>query len=208
MSSSSLAVKKYFENSYPVRGSWKSRFFRPRDVERLNILSDWLPSLMGKSLCDIGCGDGTQIRRILSHGNMPSNLLLQDISRSAIHRAKENLAGCGCSLSELVGDAFTDGFGGPHDIVIAIGVTDYYRNWDDILDVLLKGTSELLIVDFPRKWKLRNLPRRLWLWRNHMDFNAISYQDLCALLSRHTGVYEIEKSTYNWFVRINKANSA
>ena len=204
MSSSASAVKEYFEKSYPVRGSWKSMFFRSRDVERSDIITAWLPSLAGKSMCDVGCGDGTQILRILSNGNVPSSLVLQDISRSAVHRAKENLNGCGCDLSGFVGDAFVDGFGGPHDVVIVIGVTDYYRNWDDVLGILLKGTSELLIVDFPRKWKLRNIPRMLWLRRNGLNFNAISHRELCDLMSRHECSSEITGSTYNWFIKITK----
>ena len=202
MSSGSSAVKEYFEKSYPVRGSWKSLFFRSRDVERSNIITVWLPFLAGKSMCDVGCGDGTHIHRILSNGNVPSNLVLQDISESAVHRAKQNLSGCGCNLSEFVGDAFVNGIGGSYDVVIAIGVTDYYRNWDDVLRTLLEGTLELLIVDFPRKWKLRNIPRMLWLWRNGLDFNTVSHQELCDLMSRHGCSFVIEKSTYNWVVRI------
>ena len=176
MYSSASAVKEYFEKSYPVRGSWKSMFFRSRDVERSDIITVWLPFLAGKSMCDVGCGDGTHIHRILSNGNVPSNLVLQDISESAVHRAKQNLSGCGCNLSEFVGDAFVDGFSAPHDVVIVIGVTDYYRNWGDVLGILLKGTSECLIVDFPRKWKLRNIFRMLWLRCNGLDFKAVSHR--------------------------------
>jgi len=198
------SVRKYFDKCYPVRQSWKSLFFRTRDVERSNIIISWLPSLKDKSLCDVGCGDGNQIRRILSTGNIPSLLVLQDISSFAVARAKENLTGYNCILSELVGDAFDDGFGGPHDVVIAIGITDYYSNWDDILDILSKGTSEVLIIDFPRKWRLRNIPRKIWLKINGVYLNSISYRELCDLLIRHGYSFEIEKSTYNWLARISR----
>ena len=200
----SSLVKSYFEKQYLDREGWRSSFLRSRALERSAIISAWLPPLAGKSLCDVGCGDGDQIRRILSTGNVPSRLVLQDLSPTAVHRAKQALAGCGSTILGSVGDAFVDGFGGPHHVVIATGVTDYYPDWDRVLGTLLKCTLEVLIVDFPRKWRLRNIPRRMWLRRNGLDFNAATHRGICDLMCRHACSFEITRSTYNWIVRITK----
>ena len=198
------AIRTYFENRYPKRGGISSPLFRSGSLERAEIISAWLPTLAGKSLCDVGCGDGDQIARILSKGNLPERLVLQDMSDSVVDRAMERLSGYDCSVSRSIGDAFVDGFGGPHHVVIATGVTDYYRDWNRVLESLLQHTSELLIVDFPRKWKLRNIPRSMWLRQNGLEFHSASLGEVRELARRTACPAKIASSRYNWMVRMTK----
>lgn len=206
MNSPASAVRDYFDRKYPSSSDWKALPFRAKASERLLIVQSLLPRLHGKSMCDVGCGDGEQVFRLVDDGNAPASLMLQDISARAVRGAEARFAGYGARVSASVGDALVEGIGGPYDVVLAIGLTDYYRDWSEILRVLLEGTREVLIVDFPRKWKFRNVPRRLWLRSKRMQFNAATEREVSALVSSRTSSFAIERSTYNWIVKIDKSS--
>jgi SAM-dependent methyltransferase len=198
-------VRDYFDRKYPNSSDWKALPFRAKASERLLIVQSLLPRLHEKSMCDVGCGDGEQVFRLVDDGNVPSSLVLQDISARAVRGAQARFAAYGARVSGSIGDALVEGIGGPYDVVLAIGLTDYYRDWSEILRVLLEGTREVLIVDFPRKWKLRNVPRRLWLRSKRMRFNAATKREVLALVNSRASSFAIERSTYNWIVKIDKS---
>lgn len=204
-SGATVAVGKYFEAKYPYSVKGSSIGFGAGAEERLQLIAACVTPLSGKSLCDLGCGSGVLVEGLIRIAGIPTKLLLVDISNTAILMAVKRLSRYQMVLESSSQDALLGSGGHRHDIVLAIGLSDYYEDWDELLTVVLGYARELTIIDFPRSWRPRNLLRRLWLWRNGVSLRTTSYGELCRFLDRHAVSYSIERSQYNWIVQIFRA---
>jgi len=92
-----------------------------------------------------------------------------------------------------------------YDNVIILGVTDYYYNWNKILEIGLKRTQGRLIIDFPKSNNFRVYLRKIWLKIHGINLRTIKKSSLINFLNTNAkhGSYTINEITYNWVVVID-----
>ena len=86
----SRTVTDYFQSVYPQRGSPLARLaFRRGEHTRLRDIGRWMPSLVGRSLLDAGCGDGTFLAALLAPAltARPQVIRLEDLIATNVSAA-------------------------------------------------------------------------------------------------------------------------
>lgn len=174
--------------------------FRADADARGRAIAACVPPLAGKSLCDVGCGDGELAAGLVRLRGQPGSLTLLDIAPSAVRRAQARLLSLGVRTSTRVADVLVDGIGGPYDIAIAVGLSDYHDDWDGLIACLRCACRGVCVIDFPKSNKLRNLLRRAWLSLHGVRIRTSSRGSLVKLLDRHTNEYRLIETRYNWVV--------
>ncbi len=194
----------YFNTVYPSRKLGKLFGFRRKSNERAKQIRPFLDHTELKSLCDIGCGDGLFLKEL--RRDLPSldHIQVEDITKKNIDMALKNLKGYALSITSNINkyDEYAKGIDG--DIVLCIGVSDYYVNWQKLITNLLNRTEYLLIVDFPIHGKFRNFLRKIWLSFFNVKFNDTTKSNLKKIFDRHSFNYSIIKTKYNWIVILIK----
>lgn len=107
----------------------------------------------------VGCGDGKFLSSIIS--GYPKKIVIEDISSSNISEAYQNLKNKAEDVEKHVCNSLIAEFGN-FDLVLAIGIFDYYPNWKNFLKKLLLHSQECIIISLPRIDHLRNWVRFVW----------------------------------------------
>jgi hypothetical protein len=196
----SLAVRSYFSRSYPDRSSALARVFRRREDERQRLLRSWLPDCDGLDVLDAGAGDGLFLAGALR--GKPAFLRLEDLVAANLRRAEERLRQRTAAIDACVTDVRDAAEPRRYDVVVAMGISDYVRDWEHLLEVLLRRTGDVLILDFPRADTLHRLARRTWLAMHGVALHASSRKRLDALLAPFGHANDVAALSYNWVVRL------
>ena len=90
------------------------------------------------------------------------------------------------------------------DIVLAIGVTDYQRDWVRFVTRLLRRTNGRLIVDVPRQDDLLNQLRRLWLRLHGIHLQASTRRGLSAGLQPFCPAPLVQVTRHSWILCLDR----
>lgn len=156
------ALACYFDRIYPARDDRRAGWSRTGEAQRAGFLRDVLESALAdgrRSIADIGCGDGAFLASVLPRGQY--SIHLSDLSEKMLDRARLALAPFG-DVCVHAGDGAD-----PHripqaDILIAIGVLDYWHDWDARLEAFAARREALVILSLPAP-SARQWLRSIWL---------------------------------------------
>lgn len=163
------------------------------------IVRQWIPATDDIKILDVGCGDGKFLSVILS--GFPNKIVLEDISSNLVSEAFQNLI----NKAEVVEKKLCDSFcaeSSDFDVVLAVGILDYYSNIEDRMRSLLRRSNRCLIVSFPKSNNPRNWIRNLWFYCHGIQFQMINYKRLFTLATLSGFPFEIRSTRFEWFVRI------
>lgn len=194
-------VQKYFEKSNSVRSNWIGKFiFKLREDERVNVIKRWIHDREECEILDAGCGDGSLLKKVLS-GSV-RRLRLEDNAPSQLYKAQKQLQDQAEYVETSINDFRESCDHSRYDIVLAIGVFDYFPHWPIVLKGLLKRTKGMLIVDFPKSNSIYVFFRWLWLSLNQIELYSVSRRDLCRMFDKCGIEAKITELSYNWIAKI------
>ncbi|MFH1071602.1 MAG: hypothetical protein V1794_18430 [Candidatus Glassbacteria bacterium] len=196
----SRKVRHYFDRWYPDRSSSAAGLFRRGEKERLAAVAGWLPHLEGMSVLDAGCGDGRLLAQTM-HGT-PRLLRLEDIVARNVLAASRLLKNRADRLEAVAADIGIPPDRRKFDVVLALGITDYYMDWPGMIRCLLARTESTLLIDFPRGNTLHSRLRKLWLALFGLGLHATDRGTLNCLLAGMGLKFEITSQRLNWLVKI------
>jgi 2-polyprenyl-3-methyl-5-hydroxy-6-metoxy-1,4-benzoquinol methylase len=158
-------------------------FRRKTFSRRTDIVTGWLRDygIAGKQLLDIGCGSGEVSIIAARLGARVTGL---DIVPEMIEIARSGAASAGVTGASFRVQNFAVEPIDPADIVLMIGVIEYYRDIDQLLPKVCAATREtLIVVDTRGPWwrrRLRYLLARLK--RFHLYYHPAD--EVSALVAR------------------------
>ena len=192
----------YFAAKYPDRGGLlRHHLFRRGESERLAVLQRWLPQVEGQSILDAGCGDGQFLARLL-HGR-PTTIRLEDFVRHNVDAAYQRLQ-YKADLVEREAVSIADSQDqSKYDVVLALGIFDYERDWNSLLARLIQRCGGTLIVDFPKSYTVHNRLRKAWLGAHSVKLASCTRPELLQLLRRHDLKGEIVETDIQWIVKVD-----
>lgn len=194
-------VLDYFSNSYPRRSFWANLLFRRGEGQRISTLKRWLSGCQFTSLLDVGCGDGYFLSQSLP-GKIEL-MRLEDINPGNIRLASARLNKMAGKLEVAATDSFLCHDTRQYDVVLAIGLLDYYSDWPHILETLLKRTKQVMIFDCPRANTLHSVLRKVWLLLHNISLSTIAEREINNNFILNDCPYEIEKLASSWMIKID-----
>lgn len=200
-------VKKYFECVHSSRKMISGvSLYGVKMNERASVLRHWLDSCNGKSILDIGCGDGSLVAESII--GVPAWIHFEDIVQQNVNRAIELLDGRAIRVDGEASDILSADESVKYDIVLLIGVTDYYSDWERIAIKAMGRAKSILILDFPKSNTIRMAVRRIWLRLHGVSVYGVNKKDLESFLKNisHLHSYSIKETTYNWMVMFQKSS--
>jgi SAM-dependent methyltransferase len=196
------SLYKYFAQKYPRRSSIPNLFFRQGEADRLDICRQWLSVCEGLKVLDAGCGDGVFISQAIS-GHC-SLLRLEDFIPENIQKASRLLADKTDILESLIIDIWYPKDTMTFDIVISLGVLDYYQDWKKLIQILLSRTKDLLIVDLPKSDSIYIQIREIWLKFNGIKLYSVNAKEIKKYLNDIRYDWELVELPYQWVLKICK----
>jgi hypothetical protein len=184
------AVARYFASHYPPRGT---PLFRAGEDERAAIVRGWL---RGARVLDVGTGDGAFLARVLD--DAPAELWLVDLVPPPPNAIAANAR---VVVGDLHDVALPD-----VDVALALGVTDYCRDWSRTLATLVACTRRL-IVDFPRAFTPRAALRRVWLGAHGVALHTATRAGVARAI-HGLGCAEVVATRHSWLVRIDRCTTS
>ncbi len=197
-------VKLYFEKNYsPDKKVVGIQLQGINENERADAIKNAFGNCDNKSLLDIGCGNGLVLKNALT--GTPSLIRLEDIVKNNALLAEKKLRAHTKKVEAISADIFEQHNHEKYDNVIILGVTDYYQDWNKILETGLERTRGRLIIDFPKSNNFRVYLRKIWLKIHGINLRTIKKSSLINFLDSNTkhGHYTIDETTYNWVAVIN-----
>jgi 2-polyprenyl-3-methyl-5-hydroxy-6-metoxy-1,4-benzoquinol methylase len=174
-------------------------FLRHGESERRIIVNQWIPTTKDLNILDVGCGDGKFLSMILS--GAPKRIVVEDISSHLLSEAYQNLI----NKAEVVEKKQCDSFNSESadfEVVIAIGIIDYYSHLEDRIRNLLRRSNGCLIISFPRNDHPRNWIRYVWFHIQGVKFQMVNYKRLSNLAILFGFPFEIRSTRFEWFIKI------
>lgn len=198
-------VENYFQLNYPNRTKLLAKLgFRAAEKERVSIIIRALDGEMPESISDLGCGDGELLKKLINRTNHPRRINLIDISQRNIDSALKKISGLTNSVVAEKMDIFNIKDFNPSKASLIIGISDYHKNWKQLLTSGLATCEDILIIDFPKKIALRNILRFIWLKHHKLSFYSTSKPALIKILNEMSLTYHIYDCKYNYVVKIEK----
>jgi ubiquinone/menaquinone biosynthesis C-methylase UbiE len=199
MKNRDTGVKSYFENyannfiSYyksgkiPVISALK-RYLWADIHERERLTVEICKPIEGKTVIDVGCGDGRYTFKFIEAG--AGKVVGIDLSREMIKLAELNVQSViGKNKCEFICDNFsTKQFQEACDYTIAMGVMDYVADAVVFLNKMISISREKVVVSFPKKTITRGSIRRLKYYLRDCPLFLFSKDDIIGLISRLNGV--------------------
>lgn len=196
------ALIKYFASSYPGRsGGVRRLLFRHGEAERCRIVREWLPSTLGFNILDAGCGDGEFLSSVIS--GQPVRIRLEDMVSDNVAVACSTVTGQAVTIEGMTCDTFTckdSGF----DVVLAIGLLDYRRDWQNALIRLIGRSRKDVIANVPRFDHPRNWLRAVWLYGHGVRLRLVRKKQLMKALRTLGLPFDVQGSRFEWFIRIRR----
>ena len=195
-------TRAYFESVYPARESNAGRgWARAHEERRVAVVREWIQQYRATDVLDVGCGDGYFLEAVLP--SYVSRVRVEDLVPARVSEAARRVGGAGRTVEAAVADVNEPAHDGDmFDVVLAIGVTDYNPNWDEIIANLCRRARNTVIVDFPMAGGLRGVARKLWLRWHDVTLRCTTLEELQPLLARHAREIETVDLGLNCAVRM------
>lgn len=192
------ALARYFDRIYPARADRRAAWSRTGEGQRASFVRDVLETTLAdgrRSIADIGCGDGAFLASVLPPGHY--SIHVSDLSEKMLDRARLTLAPFG-EVSVHGGDGIDPGM--PHaDILIAIGVLDYWHDWDDRLAIFATRRNSLVILSLPAP-SARQWLRSIWLAANGLSVRWFRKAVVERRLVSSGRRFRIERVAEDWMI--------
>ncbi|MEW6751153.1 MAG: class I SAM-dependent methyltransferase [Candidatus Latescibacterota bacterium] len=194
---------RYFLRRYPGRERWLgSQLFRAGEAARRRAVRRALPGLDGLDVLDVGCGDGVFLSSVVE--GRPRLLRLEDLVVACVQAAQRRMRGRAERVESGVVDSARTVDERTFDVVMAIGVADYQRDWVRFIGRLLRRTRGRLIIDVPRTDDLRNQVRRLWLWGYGIRLQTATRRALGAGLGPLAPSPVVQVTRHSWVLCLDR----
>lgn len=198
-------VGEYFDKKYPERDKRAtSLLFRRGEKSRISSVKRMIQTTEAMSVLDIGCSDGYLLSQILD--GRPSLISLVDLSEKNIKAVERRLSFSADKIVTYSCDFRAMDIVNPYDIVIAIGVLDYYPDWIESVTLLLNATKGILVFDLPKSGTGHSMLRKLWLRHNGIKVFPITKRELTEKLEKFESPSEIIELPLNFLVGISVDN--
>jgi protoporphyrinogen oxidase len=200
-----IAVKSYFANHYPQKISGPKKLIYKRGIhERLPIINKWIPNLEGLKVLDAGCGDGDFLDQLLY--GQPSKLRLEDLVQERAELSHKKLLLKADVIESSTIDCNMSSDQDRYDLVFALGIFDYERNWPSLLANLSVRCKGTMIIDFPKSKTFHEFCRKWWLRKYGIRLKSADRYGLEALLKQHNYSTEIVELPLQWLVCLSIKN--
>jgi len=184
------AARAYFERIYPLlRGTssfplstWTRRWTEPGHSERMAWVLSELEGVSGCHVLDAGCGEGTYAAALASRGHRVTAI---DFSPAMVEatRALARAAGVSQRVEVIHADLRSWLPRAPYDVVLCLGVAEYYDDASEMLERLCDLASDRFLISLSRTaGGPRNVLRRCWLLSNGVTCRFYRRDDLPAIL--------------------------
>lgn len=167
-------MKKYFheiahefDGIYDNTGGLKNRIinrmFRKSLYERAPVTIEECGDITNKTILDLGCGSG---RISFQLADKDAKVIGIDYAENMIELAnkykekfykKENIQ---FYQADFMKEQYEKN---NFNITIALGVFDYVKNPNEILEKIKQTTSEKIVASFPAKYNFQSYMRKIWL---------------------------------------------
>jgi SAM-dependent methyltransferase len=195
---------RYFRERYPSRDQWVgAHVFRSGEADRRRAVRRSLPDLDGLDVLDVGCGDGVFLSSVVE--GRPRLLRLEDLVPKFVRAAHSRLSDRADRIEIGVVDSADADNEQTFDIVLAMGVTDYQRDWVRFVTRLLRRTSGRLIIDVPREDDLLNQLRRLWLRLHGIHLQTSTRRGLSVGLQPFCPVPLVQVTRHSWILCLDRS---
>jgi SAM-dependent methyltransferase len=191
--SGSNAAQRYFEWVYPVlrgiRGippvrAWTRAWTEPGQSERLAWVLSEVGSERPLEILDAGCGEGLYAVRLAEMGHRVTAI---DFSHAMIEAARARCASSATAgrLRLVHADLRSWSASQDFDVVLCLGVADYYDDAPDWLARLFGFARDRMLVSLTKAAAgPRLIARRGWLRMNGVPFRSYRREDLPRVLDR------------------------
>lgn len=194
----------YFDNVHNTEGLLtRLGLFDSGWRERASTLRYLIDCSHGQSILDIGCGSGETLNESIDSG--VDFICLEDLSAIKVKQAMTLLSAKSARIEGSSNDVFHVSDQRKYDVVVMLGVTDYYADWVRMIKCSMVRSKRIVIVDFPRSSSLRIILRTIWLRLHGFKVYSINKASLETLLSQCITArqqYVILETKYNWMVKI------
>jgi len=158
-------AKRYdaiYEENKPFHQRFIDNLFRRVILRRFSLVINRCGDVRKKNILDVGCGSGRYSLELASKG---AHVVGIDISRKMLSMAEERAREGGLSNCIFIqGDFHEMYFRATFDIVLSIGVFDYFNYPAPFLLKILNLTKGQAIISFPRRMSLRAITRKVRLF--------------------------------------------
>lgn len=167
----------------------------------------WLPAVAGRSVLDAGCGDGSFLAKLLdpAAAGRPLAIRLEDLTAANLNLAMTRLNGRADVVEAAVHDSCATGRADGHDVVLAVGMLDYWPDWPQRLAHLVSRSRALTVATLPVPSGLHYRTRRLWLARHRISLPRITRHDLHGALAAIGYPYRVQHTRLEWIVAIDSS---
>ncbi|MES2319268.1 MAG: class I SAM-dependent methyltransferase [Pseudomonadota bacterium] len=192
----------YFSHRYPKRKSRLSgTVFRVGEAERIQIARAFCGATTGLHVLDVGCGDGEFLANVLE--GRPATLTLSDLSMDSLATARETMRAHCADIATVAGDFQSALPERQFDLVLAIGVLDYWQDWRHMLGQLAVLTSGRLLISMPPEGVPRHWLRRIWLACQGVRLQTVSRDHLHLALAEAGLDGVLLRTRYEWFACVD-----
>jgi cyclopropane fatty-acyl-phospholipid synthase-like methyltransferase len=153
------------------------------------------------SILDAGCGDGEFLAQVLR--GRPSLIRLEDLVGENVRRASARLQHAAAEISAATTDVRVCSDLRRYDVVVAIGLFDYDKDWNTLLRHLLDRAAGMVIADFPKHSTLHSFMRRYWLRVQGVHFESTDRSRLENWLRNCGHETTIAELPLQWMARIS-----
>jgi len=177
-------AKRYdviYEKNKPFHQRFIDNLFRRVILKRFSLVIDRCGDVKEKNILDVGCGSGRYSLELASKG---AHVVGIDISRKMLSLAEERARILGLTNCIFIQGDFLDmDFKTTFDIVLSIGVFDYFNDPAPFLSKILYMTKGQAIISFPRRLSLRAIPRKIRLFLRGCPVRFYSIKEIEGLFS-------------------------
>lgn len=197
------AIRNYFSKVYPERSSNALPVARKGEDQRAAFLRAHLTAASDGNVLDIGCGDGKFAFDIFHEADVA--LTLSDLSPRFLNLAAARFI-------HIPGTKFYNGNGfdlvpaSSFDMIVAVGVFDYWDDWRDRLSLLISQQRATIVFSVPRFNSARQLARYVWLRMHGIKLQAVAKDELSSILDAGVRPYTLDIVGDDFMVCLPKSN--
>lgn len=201
-----------FDSYYEKPENWfqalTNRFLRkPCIIKRLNLAFNALNQKNNQKILDIGCGSGVLAIPLAKHGHKVTAI---DFSGPMIEIAKHKAKNAGVQIDFRVADFMKDNFS-PADACVALGVLEYFKNPEEIIQKMIALVPQrgYVVFDIPALFNFHTPLRLIYLlWRGTRAYFYTTWkiQKLMSQFKKVSAIAAVHDYGAGYLVVLQKVN--